>query len=63
LGNNYKVYIMIDWIRPSGSTISTNDDERNIAAAKKLGWKRAKVAKQVPKQEPKKEPQQPLSGS
>jgi hypothetical protein len=28
------------WIRPTGTEIETNDDPRNIAAAKKLGWKK-----------------------
>jgi len=42
---------MIEWKRPSGSTIETNDDKRNIAAAKKLGWKRVKKTqeKETPK--------------
>ena len=28
------------WIRPTGTEIEINDDPRNIAAAKKLGWKK-----------------------
>ena len=32
------------WIRPTGTEIETNDDPLNIAAAKKLGWKKKRKA-------------------
>ena len=36
---------MINWMRPSGTPISTNEMEVTIAYAEKLGWKR--IAKQA----------------
>lgn len=48
---------MIEWERPTGSNISTNDDKRNIEAAKKLGWKRVKPKKKRDQE------QQPLLGN
>jgi hypothetical protein len=36
---------MIDWIKPSGATITTNDTEASIGAAAGLGWKQASEAK------------------
>jgi hypothetical protein len=53
---------MIEWTRPTGTTITTNDDKRNIEVANKLGWKRVKLDKKERK-EHKKEAQHSLIGS
>ena len=53
---------MIEWLRPTGSTIETNDDKRNIEAAKLLGWKRVNDKKNK-KKERKAEVQQTLLGT
>ena len=36
---------MINWIKPNGSSITTNDTEASISAAIDLGWKQASEAK------------------
>ena len=32
---------MIDWIKPSGAPITTNDQKETVAYCESLGWKRA----------------------
>lgn len=36
---------MINWIKPNGSSITTNDTEASISTAVDLGWKQASEAK------------------
>jgi hypothetical protein len=40
---------MINWMRPSGTPISTNEMEVTIAYAEKLGWKRIEDKEAPPK--------------
>ena len=35
---------MIDWIKPSGLAIKTNEDKATVAHCEGMGWKRAKPA-------------------
>ena len=31
--------LLTEWVKPSGARIELNDEEANIEAARKLGWK------------------------
>ncbi len=38
---------MIDWTKPNGTTITTNELTATIAKAEAMGWKRKNVAKKT----------------
>ena len=39
---------MIDWIKPSGLEIKTNEDKATVAHCEKLGWERVEDVTDVP---------------
>jgi hypothetical protein len=36
---------MIEWTKPNGSNITTNEEKASIIEAEKLGWKRSNEVK------------------
>jgi len=38
---------MIDWIKPNGTTITTNELTATIAKAESMGWKRKNAVKKT----------------